>query len=52
MRSFIGVQAPDGPVIWVVGQDGYTDAFGPVAPISTTETGWQQRQTTIPVPAW
>jgi LmbE family N-acetylglucosaminyl deacetylase len=49
---FVGIQPSNGPnPIWIIGAAGYADAFGPVQVVSSTQTGWQQFQSTITMPA-
>ena len=49
---FVGLQPSTSTVpIWLIGASGYQDAFGPVQAVSVSETGWQQFQYTVVMPA-
>ena len=49
---FVGLQPSTSTVpYWLIGASGYQDAFGPVQAVSTSETGWQQFQYTVVMPA-
>ena len=49
---FVGLQPSTSTwPIWLIGASGYTDIFGPVQAVSASETGWQQFQYTVVMPA-